>query len=109
LAIDSVPSLPFPRTTLAYFGYAPCGLAKGQPAALDSARNEARERFSRGLNLFENGDNGGALAEFKRANELIPNRLVLFNIGLVYAAMDRPLEAAGTLEKVIKDAGHRLG
>lgn len=53
----------------------------------------------------ENGDNGGALAEFKRANELIPNRLVLFNIGLVYAAMDRPVEAAATLEKVLKDAG----
>jgi hypothetical protein len=81
------------------------GLAQAQPAASDSTRNEARERFSRGLHLFENGDNGGALAEFQRANELIPNRLVLFNIGLVYAAMDRPVEAAATLEKMLQDAG----
>jgi hypothetical protein len=81
------------------------GLAHAQPAASDVARKEARERFSRGLHLFENGDNGGALAEFKRANELIPNRLVLFNIGLVYAAMDRPVEATAALEKVLKDAG----
>ena len=81
------------------------GLVQAQPAGADSARKEARERFSRGLHLFENGDNGGALAEFQRANELIPNRLVLFNIGLVYAAMDRPVEAAATLEKVLKDAG----
>ncbi len=81
------------------------GPAKAQPAAADSARGEARERFSRGLHLFENGDNGGALAEFKRANELVPNRLALFNIGLVYAAMERPVEAAATLEKVLKDTG----
>ena len=30
---------------------------------------------------------------------------MLFNIGLVYAAMDRPVESAATLEKVLKDAG----
>ena len=81
------------------------GLTIAQPAAADGARKEARERFSRGLHLFESGDNGGALAEFQRANELIPNRLVLFNIGLVYAAMDRPVEAAATLDKMLKDAG----
>ncbi len=79
--------------------------AKAQPAPSESARNEARERFSRGLHLFESGDNGGALAEFERANELIPNRLVLFNIGLVYAAMDRPVEAVATLDKVVQNAG----
>jgi hypothetical protein len=81
------------------------GLAHAQPAESDGARKEARERFSRGLHLFENGDNGGALAEFQRANELIPNRLVLFNIGLVYTAMDRPVEAAATLDQVLKDKG----
>ena len=94
----------FPVVLVAIFASLP-GLAKAQPAASDGARKEARERFSRGLHLFESGDNGGALAEFQRANELIPNRLVLFNIGLVYAAMDRPVEAAATLEKVVKDAG----
>ena len=94
----------FPILLVAIFASLP-GLAKAQPAASEGARKEARERFSRGLHLFENGDNGGALAEFQRANELIPNRLVLFNIGLVYAAMDRPVEAAATLEKVVKDAG----
>ena len=94
----------FSTTLLAILAIA-SGHAKGQPAASDSTRKEARERFSRGLHLFENSDNGGALAEFQRANELIPNRLVLFNIGLVYAAMDRPVEAAATLEKVLKDTG----
>jgi hypothetical protein len=79
--------------------------AKAEGVSPDSARSEARERFARGLHLFENGDNGGALSEFKRANELIPNRLALFNIGLVYAAMDRPVEAVATLDQVLKNGG----
>ncbi|HJX66894.1 MAG TPA: PEGA domain-containing protein [Polyangia bacterium] len=80
-------------------------LAAADPAADDATRAEARERFSRGLHLFENGDNGGALAEFNRAYALIPNRLVLYNVGLVYVAMDRPVEAVDTLEKVLQDPG----
>jgi hypothetical protein len=78
-------------------------VARADDAQAPDARTEARERFSRGLHLFENGDNSGALAEFKRANDLIPNRLVQFNIGLVYAAMDRPVEAVDTLDKVLQD------
>lgn len=68
-------------------------------------RTEARERFNRGLALFDEGDNAGALAEFKKTYLLVPNRLVLYNIGMVYAAMNRPVEAADTLEKVLADAG----
>jgi hypothetical protein len=70
-----------------------------------SPKDEARERFDRGLKLFNEGDNAAALAEFKRAYELIPNQLVLFNIGLVYAAMNRPAEATDALGKVIADPG----
>ena len=45
-------------------------LAAADPAPDNATRAEARERFSRGLHLFENGDNGGALAEFNRAYAL---------------------------------------
>src|SRR5262245_50325989 len=79
----------------------------------DAAKAEARQRFDRGLGLFNDGDNAGALAEFKRAYELIPNKLVLFNIGAVYAAMSRPVEAVDALEKLVADPGgvdaQRLG
>src|ERR1700727_2890609 len=74
------------------------------PAASEAVRQEARERFDRGLRLFNDGDNPGALAEFKRAFELIPNPLVLYNIGLVYSAMGRPVEAVDALDKVIASA-----
>jgi hypothetical protein len=71
-----------------------------------SPKDEARERFDRGLKLFNEGDNAAALAEFSRAYDLIPNQLVLFNIGLVYAAMNRPAEATDALNKVINDPGN---
>lgn len=74
-------------------------------AESDEVRSEAKERFSRGLHLFENGDNGGALAEFKRAHALIPNRLALYNIAMVYAAMGKPVEAVQSLDQVLADAG----
>jgi hypothetical protein len=77
--------------------------AQGAPA--QSPKDEARDRFDRGLKLFNEGDNAAALAEFKRAYELIPNQLVLFNIGLVYAAMNRPAEATDALNKVVADPG----
>jgi hypothetical protein len=81
------------------------GTARAAEAADTNSRSEAKERFSRGLHLFENGDNGGALAEFKRAYELIPNPLVLYNIGLVYASMGRPVEAVQSLDKMLADPG----
>jgi hypothetical protein len=75
------------------------------PPPGEGARTEARDRFDRGLKLFNDGDNPGALAEFKRAFELIPNPLVLYNIGLVYSAMGRPVEAVDALDKVLAQGG----
>jgi hypothetical protein len=84
--------------------------ALAQPSeASESGRRDARERFDRGLKLFNDGDNPGALAEFKRAYELIPNPLVLYNIGLVYAAMGRPVEAVDALDKVLASTGVLTG
>jgi hypothetical protein len=79
---------------------APAGRARADapPAAV---KNEAKQRFALGVSLFEKGDNAAALAEFKRAYELIPNPLVLYNLGLVYAAMNRPVEAVDALDRFL--------
>jgi hypothetical protein len=82
---------------------APLDAALAQAPPTKDAKTEARTRFDGGLALFEEGNNAAALAEFQRAYELIPNPVVLFNIGLVYAAMDRPAEAAQALQKVVKE------
>jgi tetratricopeptide (TPR) repeat protein len=70
----------------------------------DAKKAQAAQRFDRGLQLFNEGDNAGALAEFKQTYALLPNALVLYNIGLVYAAMGRPVDAVDALKSVIDSA-----
>jgi hypothetical protein len=81
---------------------APLLHAQTEPQA---ARTEARERFDRGLKRYAEGDYAGALAELERAQALVPNEVVLFNIGLVYTAQQRPVEAVAALDQVIAAPG----
>ncbi len=78
-------------------------LAVGAPGS--EQRAEARERFDRGLKLFDQGDDDGALVEFERAYELVPHPLVLYNIGLVQIELGRPVEAVRTLDRVLAQPG----
>jgi hypothetical protein len=71
-------------------------------AAADSA--EAAERFDQAMRLVDEGDLTGGLAQFERAYELIPSPTVSYNIGLVYAALHRPVEAARALEQALAHA-----
>ena len=74
----------------------------GQPS--DAVRQRARDRFDVAMKLFNEGNNAGALAEFQRAYDLSPNPVVLYNIGLVYAAMGQPVQAVDALEKVLAES-----
>lgn len=78
-------------------------LRADEPGPADNAnvKAQAAQRFDRGLVLFNEGDNAGALAEFKQTYALMPNPIVLFNIGLVYAAMGRPVDAVDALTPVV--------
>jgi hypothetical protein len=77
--------------------------ARAQPDGSD-AKNLARWHFHRGLTLFNQGDNDGAAAEFRRAYELVPNARVKYNLGLTYAAMGAPVDAVQALETLVEDA-----
>jgi hypothetical protein len=79
--------------------------SRAQQPATDAARAEAGERFDRGLALFNDGDNAGALAELKRAYALVPNVVVLYDIGLVYAQMGRAVDATDALDQVLANPG----
>jgi len=68
----------------------------------DPARKEAADRFDRGIHMVDSGDLSGGLAEFQRAYALVPAPVVIYNVGLVYAAMNRPVDAARALEKALK-------
>ena len=69
------------------------------------AVDEAKERYARGMHLFKNGDNKGALAEFEHAQELAPSRLLLYRIALVYVEMGNPVDALESLDEVLSDPG----
>lgn len=86
----------------AVFAVTGARLARAQGA--DPARAEAAERFDRGIRLVDEGDLSGGLAEFQRAYALVPAPVVLYNVGLVYSAMNRPVEAAHALEQALKSA-----
>jgi len=77
----------------------------GQAAGADPVRTEARERYERGKQLYEEQDYKGALAEFTRAQQLIPSPVTLLNIARVYVALNRPVDAVVTLEKVLASPG----
>ncbi len=78
------------------------------PPLSPAARQEAAERFDRGLRLFNQGENAGALVEFKRTYELTGDPSTLFNIGLVYAELKRPVEAVDALDMLLKSSA-KLG
>jgi hypothetical protein len=67
----------------------------------DTPRAEAAERFDRALRLVNEGDLSGGLAEFQRAHVLMPSPVLLYNIGLVHAALHRPVASARALEKAL--------
>jgi hypothetical protein len=73
--------------------------------AKDPVKAEAAGRFERGLKLFNAGDNAGALAEFRRIEEILPNAIVQYNLGLVYAAMGRSVDAVDALGAAIARGG----
>lgn len=70
-------------------------------AASDASRKEARVRFDRAVHLFNQGNNGGALAEFVRAQELAPHPVILLNIGLVHAVMGNPIAARAAFDQLL--------
>jgi len=83
--------------------------AGSQPAApTKEARDEAKSRFLKGLDLFKEGDYQAALIEFRRANELAPNYNVLYNIGQVYFQLTDYPNALMSLERYLKEGGDQV-
>lgn len=78
---------------------------RAQDVVSEAARAEARERFGRALELYEEGLLEQALEEFRRAYAIAPTPQVLYNLGLVYAGLGRAVEAVDALERYAQQAG----
>lgn len=74
-------------------------------ASPDDPRQEAASRFGAAIRLFDEKDYAGALAEFRRANDLAPNPVVAYNIARCYEALGRPVDAVRALAPLLVPGG----
>jgi hypothetical protein len=70
---------------------------------------EAKQRFDRGFELYDEGEYPLALIEFTRAYELVPNYRVLYNIGQVCIQLGQYANARRALEEYRQKGGETLG
>jgi hypothetical protein len=75
-------------------------------AVSDEDRAAAKERFARGVERMEAEDWAGAVVELERAYQIAPYPVILFNLGIAYEKLDRPLEAVEAMTKVVDDPGN---
>jgi hypothetical protein len=91
---------------------APADVAAEAPAAdagPDAAkREEAGQRYDRGLKLYSEADYALAVIEFERAYELVPDFRVLYNIGQVRIQLANYAKARRALEQYLKEGGDRV-
>jgi tetratricopeptide (TPR) repeat protein len=69
---------------------------------------EAKQRFDRGFELYEEGEYPLALIEFSRAYELVPNYRVLYNIGQVCIQLGQYANARRALEEYVQKGADGL-
>lgn len=82
--------------------------APSPEAPSPEALQEAKQRFDRGFELYEEGEYPLALIEFNRAYELVPNYRVLYNIGQVCIQLGRYANARRALDEYLKQGGDSL-
>jgi hypothetical protein len=75
------------------------------PVTAQEPDDEAVERFDKGVELYKQGNFGGALVEFRAAYEASPHHMVRFNIGMTLFKLNRYVEAEQELEAFLAEAG----
>lgn len=78
------------------------------PAPAPEVLLEAKQRFDRGYELYEEGEHSLALIEFNRAYELVPNYRVLYNIGQVCIQLGQYANAKKALTQYRDEGGDEL-
>jgi hypothetical protein len=73
------------------------------------AKKEAKERFAKGVEFFNAGEYGAALAEFHWAYEVSPHYMVLYNIARCYARLNKHIEAKEYFEQYLEEGGKDIG
>jgi hypothetical protein len=76
--------------------------------SLADDKQQAQERFKKGVELYKDGDYEGALVEFKAAYRFVPHFLVRYNIGITLYNLHRYAEAHEELEAYLEEGGKEI-
>ncbi len=79
---------------------------KGAPAA--SKSEDASQRFRSGVSFYKAKDFAAAMVEFKKAYELAPNYVVLFNIGQTSRELNDYAGALKAFQQYLADGGAKV-
>jgi PEGA domain len=80
---------------------------KDAPPAASKA-DEASQRFRSGVGFYKDRDFAAALAEFKRAYELLPNYGVLYNLGQTARELKDYAAALTAFDQYLRDGGTKV-
>jgi tetratricopeptide (TPR) repeat protein len=80
-------------------------LSAGPVRADGSPLEEAGKHFERGVSMYDEADYRAALVEFRRAYEIAPNALVLYNIGETYYQLQNYAAALTALDRYLAESG----
>jgi hypothetical protein len=82
--------------------------ASAQTPPAPSPVEQARTHFTRGAELFKEGNFRAALVEFRRANEIAPNFRILYNLGQTYQELHDYVNALRAYEEYIDKGGAEI-
>ncbi|MBK7585958.1 MAG: PEGA domain-containing protein [Myxococcales bacterium] len=88
--------------------FAVATLCAGAAAWADDDKAQARKHFDRALELTDEGALREAVVEFRRAYEISPHYSVLYNLGMAYVGLGRPVEAVDALERYLSEGGAEI-
>lgn len=91
-------------TSLARVLWVACALASTASFA-DKSVDDAKTRFKRGADYYDEGNFRAALIEFERAYQLLPNYKILYNIGQVRLQLLEYARAQEAFSRYLKEGG----
>jgi len=85
------------------------GLRLAQASGTNDERaQEARSRYERGMQLYNEGASEGALVEFERAYHLAPSYKLLYNIALIRLQLNDYAQALKAFQEYLAEGGTEI-
>lgn len=104
----SLATLPTPSALASTFTIQPSSEQEDSEVQAESPELDAKERFARGVELYEAGDIEAAQVEFLRAYKVAPNYRLLYNIAQSAAMLRDYVTAKHSFEQYLEDGASEI-